>query len=420
MLNKRREETNGLITRYVNGVEKLKTTSESVGVLQEEVAAKSIEVEAALEKVAALVPNLEAEKAKAGDEAARANEIASAATIKEAEVLAMKASIEKDLEAAEPALVAAAAALDSINKKDLGELKNLGKPPAGIDDVTGACIYLLHPTGKGKIDVSWKAAQGMMKDVNAFLEMLLNYKGRIDGGQVPKQNFKNIRPLLELEHFNVPTMTKKSSAAAGLTDFVINITVYWDINEDVEPKRLAAESATAQLDEAVAAKEAALAKKAEAEATVAELEAAYAAAVAEKEAKVAEGEACQRKLGLANRLMSALGSSAVQWEAAIVDLNANLEVLAGRRAARRRLRLLLGLLLEEVPRQPGRRHLPALPQGTDRRRQGRRAHVGERRRPAQHPHDRGAARGLGVREPADRPRERRERRHRRRRARAGR
>ena len=103
-------------------------------------------------------------------------------------------------------------------------------------------------------------------------------------------------------------MTKKSAAAAGLTDFVLNITVYWDINEDVEPKRLAAESATNQLNEAIAAKEAALAKKAEAEATVAELEAAYAAAVAEKEAKVAEGEMCQRKLGLANRLMSALGT----------------------------------------------------------------------------------------------------------------
>ena len=58
-------------------------------------------------------------------------------------------------------------------------------------------------TGKGKIDVSWKAAQAMMKDVNAFLDTLLNYKGRIDGGGVPPKNFENIRPLLELEHFNV-------------------------------------------------------------------------------------------------------------------------------------------------------------------------------------------------------------------------
>ena len=55
--------------------------------------------------------------------------------------------------------------------------------------MTGACIYLLHDGSKGKIDVSWKASQGMMKDVNAFLDTLLNYKARIDSGSVPKKNF---------------------------------------------------------------------------------------------------------------------------------------------------------------------------------------------------------------------------------------
>ena len=137
----------------------------------------------------------------------------------------MKKSIEEDLNAAEPALAAAAAALDSVNKKDLGELKNLKSPPAGIDDVTGACIYLLHDGGKGKIDVSWKASQQSMKDVNAFLADLMGFKDKIDAGAVPKQNFKNIRPLLAKEHFNVDTMRNKSAAAAGLCDFVLNITV---------------------------------------------------------------------------------------------------------------------------------------------------------------------------------------------------
>ena len=66
----------------------------------------------------------------------------------------MKASIEADLAAAEPALVAAAAALDSLRKPDLTELKSMSKPPAGVDDVTAACIYLLHDGSKGKIDVS--------------------------------------------------------------------------------------------------------------------------------------------------------------------------------------------------------------------------------------------------------------------------
>ena len=57
---------------------------------------------------------------------------------------------------------------------------------------------------------------------------------------MPKSNFANLKPLLELEHFTPAIMKGKSNAAAGLTDFVININIYWDINENVEPMRLAA------------------------------------------------------------------------------------------------------------------------------------------------------------------------------------
>ena len=329
MLAARRDETTKAIDRYVSGVEKLKSTAEQVGGLEEDLKVKAVEVDEKKAQCDAMIPKLEAEKAKANKEAETANEIAAQATTKEAEVIEMKANIEKDLEAAEPALVKAAAALDSLNKKDLGELKSLGKPPAGVDDVAAACIYMLHDGSKGKIDVEWKAAQKMMKDVNAFLEVLLGYKKRIDDGNVPKQNFKNLRPLLAKEHFTKEIMMGKSQAAAGLCDFVLNITTYWDINEDVEPKRLAAQSATQQLEKAIADKEAALAKKAEAEATVAELTAQYEAAVAEKDAVLKEQDNCERKLGLAKRLMTALGSEGARWETSIGELRANLELLPG-------------------------------------------------------------------------------------------
>ena len=145
----------------------------------------------------------------------------------------LKEQIERDLAAAEPALEKASAALDSLNKKDLGELKSLGKvfafrppthfshmshptfshishfnlafePPTGVDDITAACIYMLHEGGsKGggsaKIDVSWKAAQILMKDVSRFLESLVALKDRIDSNLVPKSNFRALKPLLDKE-----------------------------------------------------------------------------------------------------------------------------------------------------------------------------------------------------------------------------
>ena len=213
---------------------------------------------------------------------------------------------------------AAAAALDSLKKPDLTELKSMSKPPAGVDDVTGACIYMLHDGGKGKIDTSWKSSVIMMKDVTAFLNELLGFKQRIDDGNVPKQNFKNLRPLLAKEHFSVEPMRNKSSAAAGLCDFVLNITKYWDINEDVEPKRQQALTAANQLAEAIAAKDEALANKAAAEEAVEKLTEAYETAVKEKEDTIAEAENCERKLGLAKRLIAALGSEGARWEAAII------------------------------------------------------------------------------------------------------
>ena len=115
---------------------KLESRAEQVSELEEELKVKAVEVEEKKAAADAMIPKLEAEKDKATDEAERANVIASEATKKESNVTAMKTSIEEDLAAAKPALVAAATALDSVNKKDLGELKNL--------DVTGACIYLLQ------------------------------------------------------------------------------------------------------------------------------------------------------------------------------------------------------------------------------------------------------------------------------------
>ena len=59
-------------------------------------------------------------------------------------------------------------------------------------------------------------------------EDMLGFKQKIDDGLVPKSNFPNIQDLLKEPDFNVEIQRKKSNAAAGLTDFIININVYND------------------------------------------------------------------------------------------------------------------------------------------------------------------------------------------------
>ena len=155
------------------------------------------------------------------------------------ELAAKKRDLEQKVAAAEPALAKASAALDSLNDSDLRDLKSFKRPPDGVSDVTAACLCLLQAEELPfeKVDTSWRAAQAMLMSPQKFIEVMLGFKKKIDDDLVPKSAFANIRHLLRLEHFNVDTQRKMSSAAAGLTDFIINITVYYDINEDVKPLR---------------------------------------------------------------------------------------------------------------------------------------------------------------------------------------
>ena len=50
---------------------------------------------------------------------------------------------ERDLEAAVPAVQRAMEALNTLDKKDLGECRTMAKPPAGVDDVFAAVVVLL-------------------------------------------------------------------------------------------------------------------------------------------------------------------------------------------------------------------------------------------------------------------------------------
>ena len=74
-------------------------------------------------------------------------------------------SCEDDLAKAEPALIAAQEALNTLNKNNLTELKSFGAPPAAVVNVTSAVMCLLAQPNKIPKDKSWKAAKVMMNKV---------------------------------------------------------------------------------------------------------------------------------------------------------------------------------------------------------------------------------------------------------------
>eukprot|EP00878_Enallax_costatus_P020623 GHUV01021808.1.p1 GENE.GHUV01021808.1~~GHUV01021808.1.p1 ORF type:complete len:1441 (+),score=543.76 GHUV01021808.1:4290-8612(+) len=267
---------------------------------------------------------VEKEKVNAENESAKVEADKCAVIAKE--VSEKQASCERDLAAAEPLVAQAEAALDTLNKKDLGETKSLKKPPPGVDDITAVVIILLEGNPKDK---SWGAAQKLMNNVDKFLERLRGYKAVIDQGQVAKKTVEACRSYLELPHFNKEIIYNKSRAAAGLCEWAINIVKYYDVVSEVEPKRQELAAANAKLQEANTLLAAVQQKVAELNAKVEELEKQFNAAVEDKEAAIKESERCQLKLQLANRLINALASEGERWAKTVETLRANYDVLTG-------------------------------------------------------------------------------------------
>lgn len=127
-------------------------------------------------------------------------------------------------------------------------------------------------------------------------------------------NFKQIRPTLALESFTPENIATKSAAAAGVCDWICNISCYYDVFVSVEPKKLAVQAAKETLA-------AANNKKAEVDALVADLNAKlqvlldqFDLVMKEKNDALAAAEKCERKMNLAQRLVGALGSELDRWQ----------------------------------------------------------------------------------------------------------
>ena len=326
LLKKKREASMSKISRLEEGVTKIEATQEMVAKLVEEANRKAAQVEEKVASSDAFAEKVGIEKEKANEENAAAQIEAEKCGVIATEVAAKQASCEEELGQAEPLVQEAMAALDTLNKKDLGELKSLGKPPAGVDDVTAVILILLQGNPKDK---SWKAAQKMMKDVNSFLQALKEYKPKIDAGEVQKKHVDACRPYLSLEHFNRETMQKKSGAAAGLTDFAINIVKYFDVVSMVEPKRQELREANEKLESANTRLAEVNEQVRSLNEMVADLERQFTEAIQEKEEAIAESERTQRKLGLANRLVNALSASVGLWKETVTKLRGEYDVLPG-------------------------------------------------------------------------------------------
>ncbi|CAJ1438602.1 unnamed protein product, partial [Effrenium voratum] len=326
-------------TRLSSGLIKLRATQEEVAILEEDLQEKAVVVKEKAEKADAFAEEIGREKARVNSEAEKANiEAVKCAQIAQ-QVAEKKEDCLRDLAQALPLVEQAEAALDVLDKKEFNELKALTRPPVDVATVCETALHLqagldplIEVDKRGKVkDRTWKSVQKMMTDPNKFLANLKAYKGAIDDGRVPAQNVEEARKLKDSlgEEFLPENMKKKSQAAGGLSEFVINIIKYYDVVCQVEPKKRSLQDAADTLEKANERHREVTAMVKDLEEKLARLVAEFDQAQEEKDEVMAEAERCQKKLDMAQRLVGALSANGVIWEQTVERTGEDLVFIPG-------------------------------------------------------------------------------------------
>lgn len=195
MLGAKRKESTAAIDRLASGLKKLRDTAAAVAKIEEELKVKLVAAEEKKSTSEAIAADVAANKAIVEAETEKANVLAAECAAIAERATAIRVDAERDLEAAIPAVQRAMEALNTLDKKDLGECKTMGTPPKGVDDVFAAVVVLLAGVHKGVVcdrrgkvkdkDKTWDAAKkAVLTDVKGFMDQLMSFKAAVDDMKV--------------------------------------------------------------------------------------------------------------------------------------------------------------------------------------------------------------------------------------------
>lgn len=319
LLARKRGELTVAKERLESGVDKIAQASRAVEDLQHNLQQEQVIVEEKKAATQALIESIGQEKAVVDEAVEAGREDEEAAAKLSAEVSAFQAECAQDLAAAEPIIAEAEAALNSLDKASLGELKSFGSPATEIVQVLAACMVLCAPGGAIPRDLSWNAGKKFMGNVDAFLKSLLNF----DKDNIPVQCVDRVeKDYVSNPNFRPDYIRTKSSAAAGLCGWVINICKYFRIYQVVAPKRAALAEANKKLDAANKKLSGIRARVKELQTRVASLEESLMKATEDKNAAIAQAERTANKAALADRLITGLAGEYQRWTASIQTMAA--------------------------------------------------------------------------------------------------
>ena len=320
--------------RYENGLVKLAETENSVEGMKAELIALQPELVVAQKETAEMMvvvagESEAAEKVKVVVEAEEAKASAKAAEVKE-----IKDDCEADLAEAIPVLNAALAALDTLKKSDIDEVKAMKAPPAGVK-LTMAAICVMKGVKPKMIDDPeklgkkmpdfWDPAKTILGD-SKFLQSLKEY----DKDNIDEKTMDKIRKTYIPDENFVPDMVAKASKAVeGLCKWVRAIESYDRVAKVVAPKKAKLAESEKLLAEVMAILSKKQAELQEVLDKLAGLQAQLDALNAKQADLEAQVDLCEKKLDRAEKLITSLGGEKIRWTEVAAELGVRLTNVTG-------------------------------------------------------------------------------------------
>eukprot|EP00927_Polykrikos_kofoidii_P032000 TRINITY_DN2738_c0_g4_i1.p1 TRINITY_DN2738_c0_g4~~TRINITY_DN2738_c0_g4_i1.p1 ORF type:complete len:2178 (+),score=489.64 TRINITY_DN2738_c0_g4_i1:748-6534(+) len=332
-LKLRREAVNQAKWRYDTGLDKINDAKEQVSALQIKLNDLEPVLEKAAQETGEMRERVEAKKAGAVEKKAVVEEEEAKATGQKAMANEIKADCEKDLALALPAYEQACEALGKLSKNDVGEVRAMKSPPAGVILTAQAMCIMFEvkplkvqsPDGKGKVDDYWEAAKRELLVDQKLLDRMMNY----DKNNIPDAVIAKVRPLYSDPEFEPEKIKKGSLAAMGICKWVRAMVIYDKVSKDVAPKKTKlaeAELEVAQAEATVAVKQQELA---EVMAMVVDLERQLQEANDKAKELQRDQKDCAAKLTRAEKLISGLGGEQATWTTKSTKLNKDYTNLTG-------------------------------------------------------------------------------------------
>jgi dynein heavy chain 1 len=320
LYNEKRDELEEQQRHLHVGLDKLRDTVTQVEELRKSLAIKRTQLEAKDAEANEKLKRMVADQQEAEQKKAASIEIQAALVEQDKHIEQRRAIVMADLADAEPAVLDAQAAVSSIKRQHLQEVRSMANPPEAVKlAMESVCTILGH-----KID-SWRTVQGIIRR-DDFIQRIVNF----DTNQMTKHIRDTMKKdFLSRPSYNFETVQRASKACGPLVKWVIAQVRFSEILDKVEPLRNEVQSLEEQAETTKLQAGQIIKMISELETKIDRYKEEYALLISETQAIKGEMERVQSKVDRSMKLLESLSSEKGRWESGSRTFDTEMSTIVG-------------------------------------------------------------------------------------------